>query len=188
MEESIPTYILAGGRSRRYGSDKARIPMGGQPLLLRIARELAAIASAVSVVARSTDAYDDLGLRTLADSVQDQGPLGGLLTALEDAGPTAWIFLAACDLMGIRISWARTLLEARREDVSAVVFRSDRYHPLFALYHGRSAGEVRQSIHAGDLKMQHLFDRVPSAVLPVPEDWDQLVNRNRPRDQEPRGG
>lgn len=180
MRNRIPVYLLAGGRSQRYGSDKARLRIGGQRLLVRIARELGEIASTTSVVVRSPGEHADLGFRTVADSLPGQGPLGGLLTALEDAGPDAWVFLAACDQVGIRASWARTLLRARREEVRAVVYRSDRFHPLFALYHGSLAPEVRQRVRAGELKMQHLLDRVPAAVLPTPEGWEEMVNLNRP--------
>ena len=178
--EGVPVYILAGGSSRRYGSDKARVLIDGAPLLVRVSRQLERIASTVSVVVRSAGDYDDLGLSTVVDSIPRQGPLGGLLTALEDAAPRPWIFLAACDQVGIRIAWARALLDARGDDVRAVVYRSDRYHPLFALYHVELIEEIRRRIRVGELKMQHLFDEVPARVLPVPEDWEKLVNLNRP--------
>ena len=35
----------------------------------------------------------------------------------------------------------------------------------------------------GDLKMQHLFEEVPTRVLPVPEGWEELVKLNRPGDR-----
>ena len=111
----MPVYILAGGRSRRYGSDKARAPIDGQPLLVRVAQELEAVASSVTVVARSGSDYDDLGLRTIGDSIPDKGPMGGLLAALEDAGPAEWLLITACDWVGIRVAWARNLLDARSE-------------------------------------------------------------------------
>ena len=178
--EALPVYILAGGRSRRFGSDKARALIGGEPLLLRVARQLKAIASSVRVVARSPGSYDDLGLATVRDSIPGKGPMGGLLTALEDAAPAPWIFLAACDQVGLRVAWARELLKLRGGDVRAVVYRSDRFHPLFAVYHLDLMEEVRRRIERGDLKMQHLFEGVPARVLPVPEGWDELVNLNRP--------
>lgn len=181
--EALPVYILAGGRSRRFGSDKARTLVGGEPLLLRVARQLEAIASSVRVVARAPGSYDDLGLATIADSTPGKGPLGGLVTALEDARPAPWIFLAACDQVGLKIAWARELLNSRRDDVRAVVYRSDRFHPLFAVYHLDLEEELRRRMRRGDLKMQHLFEEVPTRVLPVPEGWEGLVNLNRPPDQ-----
>ena len=183
----VPVYILAGGRSRRYGSDKARALLDGQPLLVRVASQLEGIASTIRVVARAPGSYDDLGFPTLADSIPGKGPMGGLLTALEDAAPASWVFLAACDQVGFRIAWTRELLDARRKDLRAVVYRSDRFHPLFAVYHVELMEELRRRIGRGNLKMQHLFDEVPARVLPVPGGWEELVNRNQPPDRPPRG-
>ncbi len=184
---TVPVYILAGGRSRRYGSDKARLVIEGQPLLVRVARELADLASSMTVVARSAGDYDDLGLRTIRDSIPDKGPMGGLLAAFEDAGPAEWLFLTACDWVGIRVGWARKLVDARREDVRAVVYRSDRYHPLFGLYHTAAQDDVLRHIHDDDLKMQHLLDRLPTRSMPVPDDWDELINLNRPAEKNGHG-
>ena len=183
----MPVYILAGGRSRRFGSDKARVLVGDEFLIVRVAGQLEAIASSVRVVARSPGKYDDLGLATIRDSIPGKGPMGGLLTSLEDAAPAPWIFLAACDQVGLRVAWARELLSVRRNDVRAVVYRSDRFHPLFAVYHLDLMEEIRRRIRRGDLKMQHLFEEVPTRVLPVPEGWEELVNLNRPADR-PLGG
>lgn len=181
--EALPVYILAGGRSRRYGSDKARALIGGEALLVRVARQLREIASGITVVVGSCGDYADLGLRTVVDIVPGKGPMGGLLTALEDVSPGTWLFLAACDQLGIRAAWARALLDARSDDVPAVVYRSDRFHPLFGLYHATLVNEVRRRIQRGDLKMQHLLEEISARVLSVPEGWEELVNLNRPSDR-----
>ncbi len=179
----VPVYVLAGGRSRRYGGDKARALVGDQPLLVMVARQFKEIASTIRVVARSPGSYNDLGFTTIADSIPGKGPMGGLLTALEDAAPSPWVFLAACDQVGIRTTWARALLDARRNDLRAVVYRSDRFHPLFAVYHLELMEELRRRIGRGNLKMQHLFAEIPARVLPVPEGWEELVNLNQPPDR-----
>ena len=41
----LPLYILAGGKSRRFGSDKARALLDGKPQLLNIAEAFAPIAA-----------------------------------------------------------------------------------------------------------------------------------------------
>ena len=183
----VPVYILAGGQSRRYGSDKARTLIDGEPLIVCVAKELQDIASSVTVVARSVRDYDDLGLRTIGDSISDMGPMGGLLTALEDAGPADWIFLTACDWVGIQVAWARNLLDARSEDVLAVVYRSDRFHPLFGCYHTAAQGNVLRHIQGKELKMQSLLGAMPIRSMPVPDEWDELINLNRPLEKDNRG-
>ncbi len=78
-------YVLAGGKSRRFGSDKARAMLAGQPLLLHVARQLEPVCSCVWVVAQRAGQYDDLGLPTLGDLALGLGPLAGLQTALSHA-------------------------------------------------------------------------------------------------------
>ena len=78
----LPIYILAGGRSSRFGSDKARAVLDGEPLIKRVARMAMPIAESTTIVADRTGKYDDLGLRSIADDPPHLGPLGGLAAAL----------------------------------------------------------------------------------------------------------
>ncbi len=180
--EPVPVYVLAGGRSHRFGSDKARFRVHGEPLLLRVTRILSAVGGPVRVVAGGPGAYGDLDLPTIADPIPDRGPMGGLLGALEDAAPAPWILCVACDLVGIRRRWVRALLAARRPEVRAVVYRTDRYHPLLGAYRTSLRREVRRRVVGGELTMQRLLAEIPVAVLPPPADFSKLVNLNRPGD------
>ena len=74
-------FILAGGASSRMGRDKARLRLGAETFVARIARALAAIASEVSVVSARADAAE-FGLPVVADIYSGRGALGGLHAAL----------------------------------------------------------------------------------------------------------
>src|SRR5947207_199580 len=82
----IPVYIAAGGESSRFGSDKARALIGGQPIIRRIAAELEPIASRMVVISDVPDKYADLGLETIADITPGRGPIAALQMALYHAG------------------------------------------------------------------------------------------------------
>jgi molybdopterin-guanine dinucleotide biosynthesis protein A len=82
--------ILAGGRSRRMGADKALVDFRGEPLIARpIAAARAAGLEPVAVAKRTLP----LDIPTWIDSFETSHPLSGLLTALEH-GPVVAI---ACD-------------------------------------------------------------------------------------------
>ena len=178
---TIPVYILAGGQSRRYGSDKARALHHNTPLVVGVARALETVASRVTVVAATAGAYDDLGLKTIGDVVPQKGPLGGLLTAIEDCGDSEWFFLVACDWVGVRSRWVRTLLQNRKKESRAVVFKDDRYQPLFALYHTSLRDSVAKLVGADRLEMRSIFERAETVTLPTPAGWDDAINLNRPQ-------
>jgi molybdopterin-guanine dinucleotide biosynthesis protein A len=177
----VPVYVLAGGKSRRYGSDKARVLHRGVPLMLRVAETLAPLASSMTVVAAKRGAYEDLGLRTIGDVVQDRGPLGGLLTAIEDRGP-GWLFLSACDWIGLRAEWARGLVErAMTTSRGAVAFRTDRWEPLFALYNESIREDAARIVHGEDVSMHLLLEDVDALGVDAPSGWANVINLNHPQ-------
>jgi molybdenum cofactor guanylyltransferase len=82
--------VLAGGRSRRMGTDKALVDFHGEPLIARpIAAARAAGLEPVAIAKRELP----LDVPTWIDSYETSHPLSGLLTALEH-GPVVAI---ACD-------------------------------------------------------------------------------------------
>ena len=82
--------ILAGGRSRRMGTDKALVDFRGEPLIARpIAAARAAGLEPVAIAKRELP----LDVPTWIDAYETSHPLSGLLTALE-RGPVVAI---ACD-------------------------------------------------------------------------------------------
>ena len=105
--DQCPVYILAGGRSSRFGSDKARVKMAAEPLLLALLRSLSEQGHSVEVVADRDDRYGDLGLNCLVDRLPDQGPLAGVATALEHRAQqgAGWLMVLSCDLYLWREEW-----------------------------------------------------------------------------------
>ena len=170
-------YILAGGASRRFGSDKARAPVSGEPAIIKLANELGN--GAVTVVSRQAGDYTDLGLRTIGDIIPGKGPLGGLLTALEDVGHDRWVFIAACDWRGVRGAWVERLAEARA-DHDAVLFDSPRKQPLFGLYHASLSPVIKDRIKSDRLKMQDFVDAIEVTWVSPPPGWANAFNMNEP--------
>lgn len=75
--------VLAGGASRRMGTDKALVPVDGEPMVARVVAALgAAGAKTVVLVGASREVADAVGLATVPDDDPGSGPLGGLSTAL----------------------------------------------------------------------------------------------------------
>lgn len=99
--------VLAGGQSRRFGGlDKARLRVGGQTLLARAVAALEPLTTAVMVVgARETTTRD-----AEPDRHPGDGPLGGILTALETTS-TTHALVVAVDLPFL----TRALLESVRD-------------------------------------------------------------------------
>lgn len=87
--------VLAGGRSTRFGSDKAQALWNGMPLIDHVIDRLATVTAAVIVCGRQ-----HAGVPSFADRpASDLGPLGGLNAALHFAAANGFAFVISvpCD-------------------------------------------------------------------------------------------
>jgi len=90
--------VLAGGASRRMGTDKALISTDGVTLVERAVGALAAAgAEPVIVVGGNRQAIEALDLTFIDDRWPGEGPLGGIITALQAIG-TEFVAVLSCDL------------------------------------------------------------------------------------------
>ncbi len=184
----VPAYVLAGGRSSRFGSDKARAEVNGLPLIQHVVRALQPLVSSVTVVAAVDGHYDDLGLPTIGDLRPDLGPVGGLATALAhnaaQGGASPWLLMAPCDVLGLRRAWLEQLLAHPRKGHHAVAFRGDRWEPLPGLYHLDARSVVDAAISEERLSLWRMVERCLPAAPTPPADWDTQRKVNRPGDLE----
>ena len=115
--------VLAGGTSRRMGSDKALLIVGGRPLVLGVADALTgALGVAAVVVGGDENRLRALGLEVLPDQAPGAGPLGGILTALlHHRERFDQVVVLSCDLPDPSPESIRTVAEvAADEDAIAV--------------------------------------------------------------------
>jgi molybdopterin-guanine dinucleotide biosynthesis protein A len=96
MSPRVLGAVLAGGRSRRFGGDKAEAVLAGRRLIDWVAEALSPYCGEVVIVGRS-----DAVLRSVADAPDSGlGPLGGLCGALLAAEREGYdvVLTAGCDL------------------------------------------------------------------------------------------
>ena len=138
----LSAAALAGGQSRRMGSDKALLPLvaGGQPMLGVVLERLGAVADDVVVVANDQARYAALGARVVPDLRRDVGTLGGIQAAI------AWsahdhCLVVACDMPFLSLALLRRMADEPRN-----------YDVLVPLIPGESRqrddGLVFQTLHA----------------------------------------
>lgn len=73
--------VLAGGRSTRMGKDKATLILRGETLLTRSLKVVEQMGcDALIVSGRPEESH---GARSVQDEVSEQGPVGGLVSAIE---------------------------------------------------------------------------------------------------------
>lgn len=175
---TIEAFVLAGGKSRRFGSDKARAIINGKTLIEHNVAELRTRYERVRVVSAPGRSYDDLGLPTLWDLVEDLGPLAGIHTALSLAD-TDLIVVAPCDVVGLDATWYELLESAC--GTRAAAFKDERWHPLVGAYHKALLPEIERRLQAGELAVRDLLEAHGTAVDP-PATFGALGGVNTPAD------
>jgi molybdenum cofactor guanylyltransferase len=168
--------IVAGGRSRRMGEDKASKSFVGEPLLTRLVRRLAPVVDELLVIGPASLESLAPDARVLGDLVSDAGPLGGLYTALH-ATECEHLFLMACDMPFVEPQLVRAMLavaaSAPADAVAMCVGR--RLQPLHAVYPRACLPTVERHLASDDRSLHNLFRELSVITMD-----DVVVRRNDP--------
>jgi len=152
---AVVGLVLAGGRSVRFGGEKAVALLEGRPLLAWAAERLRSICGNVAINVRSgTEAEavtKNLGLPTLYDAAGDaEGPLAsvkvGLIWAEEQGART--LAVSPCDAPLLPDDLYVRLLE-RAVVGAAMAETSDGRQPLCALWPVTALPVVREALAGG---------------------------------------
>ena len=175
----VTGVILAGGRSRRMGRDKATLVVGGRTLF---ARTLAMLRPLFARVLISGD-RPDLVLPGVpcAPDVYPGSALGGLHGALH-AAATDWICVVPCDLADPDPDLVRRLLALRAECDLVVPRTPGGVEPVFALYHKNCLPPMQAMLERGDYRILDFYSRVRVRYLDLSQCPGGLHNLNTPED------
>lgn len=148
---------LAGGRSVRFGSEKALAPLAGRPLLAHVVETLASVCPALAVSARpgggAAALAASLGLESLPDDpAHPSGPLAGLAAGLAWArrGGFDRLVTLPCDTPLVGKDAILRLLAALGEAPAAYAVTDDGPQPLCAVWRVSLEAELARRLAAGD--------------------------------------
>jgi len=157
--KDIAGIILAGGKSSRYGENKALVKMNGTPLIERVLRVMEAVFENLLLITNSPEEYAHLGLPMKEDLIKGLGPIGGIYTGLETISQEAGFFVA-CDMPFLNASLTRHILAVRGQ-FDAVVPRVDwKLEALQALYRKSCLPAIRSLIETGEYQVIKFFEMI----------------------------
>jgi molybdopterin-guanine dinucleotide biosynthesis protein A len=172
MEDLFPDVtgvVLVGGKSRRMGTDKALLAVGGRPLY-RIALDALRQVVPRLLLVGGPPGGGAAGGRFAGEEVpvvEDVYPgssLGGLHAGLLRAG-TPYIFALACDMPSPGPALIRQLLSLRGGCDVVVPRREGRMEPLFAAYSRVCLGPMEHLLAAGNHRIFDFFPEVRTRVV-----------------------
>ena len=179
--------ILAGGKSQRFGSNKALAPWFTGHIIDAVAQAAMGACQKVIIIANEPEPYSYLGLPIFPDILPGLGPLAGLQSALRHA-KVERIFLLGCDmpllnsklldLMWKIPTWAPVVIPGTPQGLE----------PLHAIYHKSLLPVVDHQINSGNLSLQSLLKDIPchivssADILKICPSFKCLTSANTPGD------
>ena len=154
----LQAFILAGGQSRRMGTDKSQLRLENQTFTERISETLLQVTPSVKVVRADQDIYPNWGA------------LGGLHAALS-AAETEWAIVVACDLPFVTAELFKYLASVRTDHEAVVPLQPDgRPQPLAALYRIQPCrSRATELIETGHRRPLDLLELVNTRWVPFTE-------------------
>jgi molybdopterin-guanine dinucleotide biosynthesis protein A len=173
----VTGVLLAGGKSRRMGQDKALLQLDSMSLFEHSPALLQQLFTTIMIPGDRSD-LSRPGIPAIAD-IYPGSALGGLYTGLQ-AAETDWGFFAPCDMPYPDARITSLLLE-HRTGVDAVVPRTaNGYEPVFALYPKNCLLLMEQLLQRNQYRIDDFHQRIQIRYLDppqLPDDWERsLIN------------
>jgi molybdenum cofactor guanylyltransferase len=182
--------VLAGGVGSRLGTFKSRIVLQGQPILNRIAG-LFDVASRTLVAHRDdpspagSTAFD----RVIFDSLQDAGPIAGVLAAIEVCRGESMVVLPV-DQPGVTQDHVLELFRQSADAPIAMFRRGELIEPFPLVIRPSGFAAVRSYAQSGGRSLRGLSQLDGATLIDAPSSWPASVwsNLNTPADVAAAGG
>lgn len=153
--------VLAGGKSSRFGSNKALQPIQNECLIQKVIEQLDGLFEGILVVTNRPESYAFLRCSLVKDRIEGLGPLGGIYTALRQIYPCK-AFVFPCDMPLLNRDLIRYMLEVSRDgyDILVPQVGEGLYEPLHAIYGPKCIPAIEELIAQNRLRIFYLYSRV----------------------------
>ncbi|GHV37810.1 hypothetical protein FACS1894187_15540 [Synergistales bacterium] len=169
---NVSAIILAGGKSSRFGSDKAMFVWRGLTLSQRIVEECRLYFNEIITVrGQEQRSLEIEGVKEVRDVYPNSGPLGGIHAGLIYASSDL-AFVTACDMPAFSVVLAKRLLELADGlggcDVVAP-HDGERLQPLCAVYRKSVLPALEEMLALGEHSVKRLCERVNTIIADYQE-------------------
>ena len=174
-------FLLAGGRSSRMGRDKAQLTFGGEPLVKIGLEKLKVVCPEVAIAGGSED-LARFG-RVVPDGRLNCGPLGGIVSALEQSS-FEWNLFLPVDTPFVPVACLRSLLfaAARFPGVCVMARVGGEPQPLCAVYSRKALAVLRRELYEGRWKISKAIEAAGMVKMVEFENAGWFANLNTPEE------
>jgi len=173
-------YVLAGGKSKRFGEDKLLYQIKGKKVIQRIYETAKKVFKNVYIVAKERGKFSFLKAPVILDEFEESASIIGLYTSLKHA-KEEHVFILSGDLPLIRKETIIYILENFEEPVS--VAKTDKIHTLVGIYSRSILENLVKRIKEKDYRIWAFLREVGYKEVKIPEELEYtLLNMNTKED------
>lgn len=151
--------VLVGGKSSRYGHNKALELFQGERLIDLQVRKVQALFQEVLVITNRPGDYLHLEVTILRDVIPGLGPLGGIYTGLLFAQGKS-VFITACDMPFWQPALVKHMMHLSTDNDVVVPEKQEGLEPLHAIYSARCLPHIKKMLDQGKLQVISFFPAV----------------------------
>ncbi len=160
----IQAFILAGGQSSRAGYDKLLTEINKTTLVEKTISTCENLFTSISLVAKTTEKYKQLPYQTLIDSELADGPMAGIITALENC-TAEYCFITAADLYDLNKNVLWHILDSYTAGQFLGAEINNRIQPLCGVYHTSCLPIIIETAKTGNFKMRDFLKQIDAKYI-----------------------
>lgn len=178
--ETVPVSIgiLAGGKSRRMGCNKALMELNNETMLARIIHSLSGCGP-ILVSASEKGIYEQYADNIVYDENRDIGPIEGIRRLVAESD-SEYVFICAADMPFVNADIVTYISQFISSDYDCFVIADEEHiHPLCAIYSKRILSAVNEAISEGRYRLTEILKRVRCKYISIEQTkLDKKVLKN----------
>ncbi len=162
----ISSIILAGGKSKRFGKNKAFLKIRGRILIDQIVEKMGRLSNEIIIVTNILKKFDYLpkkfdylNVKLIKDIIPYKGSLGGIYSGLLFAENNS-IFVVACDMPFLNIPLLKYIISFFQDYDVVIPKINNFFEPLHAIYSKKCLNPIKKLIDENNLKIIDFFPEV----------------------------
>lgn len=168
---NICGILLAGGMSRRMGSEKGTLQIGSSVLFHYPLGVLEGLCDEI-LISTCEESILRVDHQKVCDEVKGIGPLGGIYSCLKQSSSELNLVLSY-DMPLVNASLFRLLIsEVDDHDIVLPGISEGRPEPLCGVYRRNTVSAMEDMISNNDFAVNHLLTRCHSKIVPITKDME----------------
>lgn len=191
-ENNVLPVILAGGKSRRFGADKAVAKLGEKSLIDYTINKLEPKFAEILVITNNPMQVSKNNIFFIKDTMAGQlGPLVGILSAMEwvknNDKNYEWIISFPCDTPFFEEKIIDKVINSQKSSDKKLLFlkSGNKRHNIFGLWSIELMEQLRNDINQGARKVEDWANKIGTEIVEINSESDKsFLNINTKLDLE----